>query len=191
MNATATPTKKDTHVGALIFSIDMELTPKSRALLDYLKSLETDTTPPVAAVPPNATTELIPRVGERWPAKVGIYAGIARGLDGEPEGHLVLLDAVPERDMNWADATAWAAAIGDGARLPTRFEAALLYANLQDKVPTGDWYWTCTQYSANDAWYQDFVKGYQDDIIKSYEGRCRAVRRLVLQSFNPLVSGAV
>lgn len=137
----------------------------------------------VPGEPLTATPEApasVPAIGTYWPAKGGIYAGIARGLDGEPDGHLVLLEDKPEGELNWADATRWAEALGDGARLPTRFEAALLYANLQDKVETGDWYWTSTQYSASSAWMQGFGHGSQDYGSKDYKGRARAVRRFVL-----------
>jgi hypothetical protein len=48
----------------------------------------------------------------------------------------VLLNASPIGDMKWDDAVKWAEGLGDGARLPTRFESALLYANLQDKFDT-------------------------------------------------------
>ena len=111
-----------------------------------------------------------------WGA-VGTYAGLSRGEDGQPDGHLVLLDAVPEEELKWADAVEWAEGLGDGARLPTRLESALLYANLRDKFDTGCWYWTGTQYSADNAWLQFFGYGYQDGCDKEDAGRARAVRR--------------
>ena len=119
-----------------------------------------------------------PEIGEIWALHGGIYAGISRGLDGQPDAHLVLLEARPDSDLNWADATKWAESLGDGARLPTRFESALLYANLQDKLDTEKWHWTSTQYSDNGAFFQLFSYGYQNDFDKSCEGRARAVRRL-------------
>ena len=36
----------------------------------------------------------VPRLGDEWPEHHGIYAGIARGFDGEPDAHLVLLHDV-------------------------------------------------------------------------------------------------
>ena len=63
--------------------------------------------------------------------------------------------------MTHAEAVAWAASLGDGARLPTRFESALLYTNLRDRMDTEKVHWTGTQYSADDAWYQDFGNGNQ------------------------------
>lgn len=119
-----------------------------------------------------------PEIGEIWALHGGIYAGISRGLDGQPDAHLVLLGARPDSDLNWADATKWAEGLGHGARLPTRFESALLYANLQDKLDTEKWHWTGTQYSDCTAFLQHFHGGSQYDNGKSAEGRARAVRRL-------------
>ena len=120
-----------------------------------------------------------PRVGEIWPGH-GIYAGIARGFDGEPDGHLVLLPDTPPQKLDWLAAIRWAQSLGDSARLPTRFESALLYANLQDKVDASKWYWTGTQYSAFSAWYQDFYYGYQYGHYKSCQASARAVRRFAI-----------
>ena len=107
----------------------------------------------------------------------GIYAGITRAEDDGPDGHLVLLADVPDKDLKWADAVKWAQGLGNGARLPTRFESALLYANLQPQFSTEGWYWTGTQYSAGIAWLQYFDNGNQYYGDKSYEARARAVRR--------------
>jgi hypothetical protein len=41
-----------------------------------------------------------------------------------------------------------------------------------------EWYWTSTQYSAHDAWYQDFTDGNQSAYYKDGRGRVRAVRRV-------------
>jgi hypothetical protein len=43
-----------------------------------------------------------------------------------------------------------------------------------------EWYWSSTQYSANYAWLQNFADGHQDLNDKDYEGRVRAVRRLLV-----------
>jgi hypothetical protein len=119
-----------------------------------------------------------PGIGEIWELHGGIYAGISRGLDGQPDAHLVLLEVRPDSDLNWADATKWAEGLGCGARLPTRFESALLYANLQDKLDTEKWHWTGTQYSDHYAFFQNFNNGTQYGSLKSAGGRARAVRRL-------------
>jgi len=130
-------------------------------------------TPAAVPVPP------VLRIGEPWPGVDGVYAGVSRGRDGEPEGHLVLLNAKPDDELNWADAKAWAEGLGDGARLPTRFESALLYAHLQDEFEK-DWHWTGSQYSVRGAWGQNFGGGGQFNNAKSFEARARAVRRFPL-----------
>lgn len=121
---------------------------------------------------------LPPGIGESWMG--GIYAGISRGESGDPDAHVVLLTNEPDKDLNWNDAVEWAKAIGDGARLPTRFESALLYANLHDQLNTDEWHWTGTLHSDSDAWSQLFHDGNQGDFSKSYEVRARAVRRFPL-----------
>ncbi|HYW57714.1 MAG TPA: SUMF1/EgtB/PvdO family nonheme iron enzyme [Polaromonas sp.] len=165
--------------------IDLELSQRSRILLDSLSKLL-----PARLVAPEPesvqTTAQAPysplklQIGERSDAAGGIYAGISRGEDGQPDGHLFLLDDKPASKLDWADAKTWAESLGNGARLPTRFESALLYANLQDQLDQDNWHWTGTQYSDSNAWNQRFGDGNQHDFGKSYEARCRAVRRLIL-----------
>ena len=109
-----------------------------------------------------------PRPGER-------YAGIVL-VEGKPSHHLFLLDEKPKSKLAWKDAIAWAESVG--GVLPERFEAALLYANLQDQFETSAYYWTATQYSGAYAWVQHFYGGIQDYRCKGREFLCRAVRRL-------------
>jgi hypothetical protein len=127
-----------------------------------------------------ADTPTLPKIGDAWPGVDGVYAGLSRGENGEPDGHLVLLDAVPDGDMAWDAAVKWADGLGEGARLPTRFESALLYANLQEKFDKDRWHWTGTQLSGYNAWRQYFDNGYQFTNLKTFEARARAVRRLIL-----------
>jgi len=124
--------------------------------------------------------ELPPCIGDAWPAQQGIYAGVSRGEDGAPDAHIVLLDEIPEKELKWSDAVMWAEGRGNGARLPTRFESALLYANVRDKLDTDGWYWTGTQHSVAAAFVQYFDDGYQYYDGKAFEGRARAVRRLAI-----------
>ncbi len=121
-----------------------------------------------------------PAIGARWPGVEGVYAGVSRGEDGQPDAHLVLLDIEPEGELQWEAGVKWAKDLGDGAHLPTRFESALLYANLRDRMDVDSWHWTGTQYSSDFAWNQHFYYGYQSYYDKSFEARCRAVRRFVL-----------
>ena len=133
---------------------------------------------------PVAAAAALPRIGQRLPDHGGIYAGIAKGEDGQPDHHLILLDDKPASTLNWKAAVAWGAKVGDG--LPTRDESALLYAHLRDEFESG-WHWTGTQDSSYGAWSQYFNNGGQVSYGKKFEARARAVRRLPLQSFNPSV----
>lgn len=122
--------------------------------------------PSVAALAP-ATAQ----PGER-------YVGIAF-QNGAPSHHLFLLDAKPDGRLTWTAAKEWAAELG--ATLPTRFESALLYANLRDQFDTA-WHWTDTQSSGSTAWIQTFSYGDQDYGAKFNKFLARAVRRLPLLS---------
>ena len=118
-----------------------------------------------------------PAIGEVWASKGGVYAGLAVGENGEADAHLVLLEIKPEKDLDWNAAVKWAESLGDGARLPTRSESALLYANLRGRFDAGAWHWTGTQSSESRAWYQYFNGGSQRNYGKEFEARARAVRR--------------
>ena len=107
------------------------------------------------------------------------YAGIALDASGKPTHHVVLLPEQPAERLSWDEAMAWAASIG--AELPTRQEAALLFANAKDAFEP-DWHWTSEQYAGNasGAWGQTFYDGSQDNGGKGYKGRVRAVRRFLI-----------
>ena len=126
----------------------------------------------------------MPRIGEYWPGQGGIYAGIARGQDGQPDYHLILAEEAPERDFTWAAAKEHAkTVVADGHQdfaLPLRFESALIYANLRDKINTDYWHWTGTEHSAGRAFYQYFTNGNQLTSDVSFEARACFVRRLIL-----------
>jgi hypothetical protein len=66
-----------------------------------------------------------PNIGDK--GLYGIYAGNARGYNGEPDGVLEVLDEAPNA-MTWPEAMKWAESTG--GRLPTRREQALLFANV-------------------------------------------------------------
>lgn len=134
---------------------------------------------PVAAAPkPSARLDTLkkrgPWIGEE--GLHGIYAGSARGYGGEKDGVLEVLAEAPE-GMAWEAAKKWAESAG--GRLPTRKEAALLFANVPELFKE-EAYWTCEQYAAVEsyAWYQGFGYGSQNCDRKGTELRARAVRRL-------------
>ena len=130
---------------------------------------------------PTAPPSMAPKIGEYWPGQGGIYAGLCRGRDGEQDYHLILCNEAPEQDFKWQEALDRAKTIeADGHKdftVPTRWESALLYANLQDQFPTDHWYWTSTQYSEGNAWIQYFYYGDQDSLLKDDSRRVRFVRR--------------
>lgn len=156
--------------------------------------MQTPTEP--QALTPNQATQAThptpPAPGEYWPGQGGIYVGIARSEPGQAPYHLILAEAAPETNFNWQAGMNFAKTItADGHAdfsLPTRFESALLYANVRDKIDTDYWYWTSTQYSEGYASSQHFDNGTQDVSYKEFARRCRFVRRLILQSFNSLAA---
>ena len=105
--------------------------------------------------------------GERWVGTI-ISAG------GKKE-HVILLPGEKD-DINWQDATEWAASIG--GQLPDRVESALLFSCMKDDFKE-EAYWTCETHTGNAewAWYQRFNNGTQYNSHEYHELRARAVRR--------------
>ncbi len=95
-------------------------------------SEEPEEVAPASPAAPVAFTS--PKVGQYWIGMGGIYAGVARGLGGAPDHHLILCTEDPKKDCTWQAALDLAKTItADGHAdfgVPTRFESALLYANL-------------------------------------------------------------
>jgi hypothetical protein len=122
------------------------------------------------------TPEEPPPIGSAWQG--GIYAGVARGEDGQPDHHLIVLTQA-EAELKWKAANEWAEKAG-GA-LPTRRELALCYANVPEIFDKA-WYWSSTQSAGGEAsaWYRGFNYGDQNDNHKDGELRARAVRRLTI-----------
>lgn len=129
------------HIETVNITLGADTSALSRAFAEVLlRTPPGDPTDPPPDAPTAAVQSIAPKIGEAWPEYGGTYAGISRGEDGAADAHLVLLDACTEDGMTWAEAIKWAEGLGDGARLPTRFESALLYANLRDKLDTGNWH---------------------------------------------------
>lgn len=122
--------------------------------------------------------QLLPAVGAALEG--GIFCGLTTQPDGTHHAVVLLPDAPAER-LSWADATAWAEGLGNGAQLPSRPVSALLFANAKAQFEEA-WYWT-SETHVNDssyAWTQSFYDGTQDDLHKSFAGRARAVRLIQL-----------
>lgn len=106
------------------------------------------------------------------------YAGIIiDSATGQPTHHLILIPQQPETHLTWDEAIVWAASIG--AELPTRQEAALLFANAKDAFKP-NWCWTGEEHAcyAFYAWLQHFGNGNQYLTDKGYKGCARAIRRV-------------
>lgn len=104
-----------------------------------------------------------------------IYAGLTLH-QGQP-CHLVLLPG--GKDLNHAAAIAWADKLG--GELPSRVDALLLWENEKTRKAIGAcWMWTSQTYAHYGAyaWVQSFFNGYQDDDLKGFDYRARAVRRV-------------
>ena len=107
------------------------------------------------------------------------YAGIVLGHNDEPSYHLILLPGDVESVTHDA-ALKWAEEVS--GELPNRREQALLYANLKSEF-AAVWYWSSVLHESDPdyAWYQYFGDGYQSNLLRVYERRARAVRRLIIQ----------
>lgn len=129
----------------------------------------------------------VPAIGELWPGQGGVFAGLVRDAEGRTRA-LIVPDAKPSAALPWRKAMDWAAKLRtDGHAdfaLPNRNEARVLWANLRDSFEP-HWHWLSEEEGRSYAWFQDFSVGFQDGSHAGYEGRARAVRSFVLQSFNP------
>jgi hypothetical protein len=137
-----------------------------------------------SAYPVNLKGISVPRIGEIWVGQGGRYGGIARGVDGAPDHHVIMAEAIPTDQLSFKAAIEWAGRLEiEGHHdfiLPSiEIEMPILRANLREHFEE-EAYWSGTQYAGNDdsAWYQIFYHGNQDYYLKSSELRVRAVRRL-------------
>ena len=101
----------------------------------------------------------------------GIFAGITTRKDGV-HCAVILLPAKGTR-LTWKKAVNWATE--QGGELPTRPVAALLFANVKDKLQP-EWHWACEEDDASYAWGCNFYNGTQHGNTKSYDGAAVAVR---------------
>ena len=108
-----------------------------------------------------------------------VYAGLILGEKGEPDHHLFVMPG-EAKGVTFQQAQEWAKK--QGGDLPTRREHRVLFANAKAAFQP-DWYWSGEQHASTSdyAWYQRFSNGNQSYDVKSYEGRARAVRRLIIE----------
>lgn len=144
-----------------------DIVAKQQELAKMIEALHANASKAVEIlIVPEASIEL--RAGEH-------YAGLMLDEDGEPDHHLVLLADSAEK-VTWDQANKFAARVGGS--LPTRREQSLLFANLKDQFEAA-WYWSSESHESDGsfAWLQTFNGGFQNYLLKSCEGRARAVRR--------------
>lgn len=129
-------------------------------------------------------TDPVPRIGAIWTGRGGIYAGMARGLDGGADYPLIIGPETP-RAMTWQEVMEWTKSLDvDGHRdftAPLRRHQSLCFANVPELFkPEG--YWSCEQSAGDDAyaWVQHFNNGFQLNYHKNLKFRARAVRRSVI-----------
>jgi hypothetical protein len=98
------------------------------------------------------------RRSARW-ASTASTPGIARGYDGAADAIIEVLEAIPTKRLTYQEAMKWAESVG--GTLPTRKEAALLFANVPELFDANYAYWTCEPYAGDEsyAWYQYFGYG--------------------------------
>lgn len=108
-----------------------------------------------------------------------IAGGAFAGITTKPDGTHVAVVLLPERgeDMNYDQAVAWAEE--QGAQLPTRPVAALLFANVKHLLPPR-WHWCLETEGASCAWGCYFDNGTQFSSRKRFEGSAVAVRLIPL-----------
>ncbi len=105
----------------------------------------------------------------------GTFFGITTRKDGVHCASVLLPDLGEK--LTWKKAMNWAEKLG--AELPSRPVAALLFANLKDKLKP-NWHWTNEEDGASSAWYCDFYDGDFSYYLKSYAGAAVAVRLIPL-----------
>jgi hypothetical protein len=175
------------HIETININMHQGSSSVARAFIEaLLRAPEQNHTAEDSSLAPAAAqvAPVLPKIGEYWSGQGGIYAGVARGLDGAADYHLILCTEAHKTDFKWQAALDLAKTITADShsdfRVPTRFESALLYANLQDQFETDQWHWTSTQFSEYYAWHQGFLSGVQLNCLKSCERRCCFVRSSIL-----------
>lgn len=149
-----------------------------------------------------------PRIGEYWHGQGGIFVGTINHQAAGQQWHLVLAVAqnkfawgseyeeIAGADDYWdgaantkamlatdkCPAAVWAAFLkADGHQdfyIPAQRELNLICINASHLAEKA-WHWSSTQYSAYDAWLQNFEYGTQSIYYKDYTLAVRAVRRVL------------
>lgn len=143
---------------------------------------ETTTTPNQFLLLTQMKLTDLPRLGAPWIGQGGLFTGLVRGRNGEPD-YLLILGPEHDDELGWQAAMDWAAGLEiEGHQdfsLPTRAEQAVLFGNAREEFKR-DGYWSCEQ-DAGYAWVQGFYYSNQTNSRKGIGWRARAVRRLIIQ----------
>jgi hypothetical protein len=123
-----------------------------------------------------------PKIGDHWIGQGGIFTGIGRGRDGEPDQIIITADVELEiggwNELN-AAAKDYTADGHHDFSLPWRTEQSLQFANIKERFKE-EAYWSCEQHREGSgyAWYQSFFNGNQSISHKGFRLRGVAVRRI-------------
>lgn len=151
-----------------------------------------------------------PAIGKEWPEQGGIFAGIMRGENGQPDYYLIVPTNTENPQLEWGghgketananhefDGLANTKALADGSHPAADWAARLNINGFNDyylparrelslcyantpELFEKEWHWSSTQSSASFAYVQDFSNGYQSLYRKVDDCRVRAVRRLLI-----------
>lgn len=197
------------NLAAVTLPINLELSIKSKSLLAFLRTLETDTAPVAVAKPMDTLTP--PAHGDYWPGQGGRYICTLPALMGMPARHLITGEGeaedvtfgpgvdVPGATSQIDGAANTAALIATGqdhpaakwARtysadghtdfyLPSRLDLVMAHICAPQLFKKERWYWTSTQGSRDFAFVQYFEDGGSDWDCKDGEHRVRAFRVIPL-----------
>lgn len=126
-----------------------------------------------------------PRFGQHLAGEGGIFAGVMRGENGQPD-YLLIVHQEHREPATWQAQMEWAKSLEayghQDFRLPTRREQHALMANVKDLFEER-YYWSCETHASgpSSAWYTYFGGGVQDFYHKDFYYRARAVRSVILQ----------
>lgn len=201
------------QLAPLTLPVTLELCSKSKALLDFLRTLETDAAP--AAIAPAANALTPPAMGEYWPGQGGHYICTLPALLGMPARHLIAGEGEAEdlmfgpridvpgatSQINGSANTAalcasneahpaakWARAFtADGHAdffLPAKLDLVMAHICAPQLFKTSGYYWASTQSSRNYAFVQGFEYGNSGWDGKGDGHRVRAFRVIPLDPLN-------
>lgn len=155
------------------------------------------------------TKDGIPAIGAEWPGQGGIYAGLIRGRDGQPDYHLIVSPAECDGKLQWGGYGNKSAAISkcdglantkvlleEGDHPAAEYAASVTIDGHNDyylpaqaelmlawvnapEAFSEGYHWSSTQYSAYYAFTTSFGHGDASHNVKNLAFRVRPVRRVL------------